>query len=124
MPALQIGEIVQAATLIRNNTNKDLIFEIFMPDYEACGLKVTPVVKNLPAKQEIEVSVEYHSFFKTLSPALLKKIADKSKPKVEVEEKKPEEPVAEKKDGKKEAKKETKLTKQQQEQLELYQKRL
>lgn len=33
MPALQVGEIVQAATLIRNNTNKDLIFEIFMPDY-------------------------------------------------------------------------------------------
>lgn len=70
------------------------------------------------------MSVEYHSFFKTLSPALLKKIADKNKPKVEVEEKKTEEPVAEKKDGKKEAKKETKLTKQQQEQLELEQKKL
>ncbi len=88
-----------------------------MPDFEACGLKITPVVKFLPAKQEIEVNVEYHSFIKTLSPALLKKIADKNKPKPQIEEKKVEEPVVDKKDGKKDAKKETKLTKQQQEQL-------
>lgn len=80
LPALQIGEIVQAATTLRNNSNKDLVFEIFVPDFQVCGLKLTPVVKHLPAKQEVEVNVEYHSFFKTLSPALLRSIADKARP--------------------------------------------
>lgn len=44
---------MQASTVIKNNTNKDLVFEIFVPDVEICGLKITPVVKNLSAKQEI-----------------------------------------------------------------------
>jgi hypothetical protein len=123
LPALQVAEIVQATTTLRNNSNKDLVFEIFVPDFAVCGLKLTPVVKHLPAKQEVEVNVEYHSFFKRLSPALLTTIAEKGKPKppAPVEEKR-EEPPAEK--GKKEAKKEAKLTKQQQEQLEQEQRRL
>jgi hypothetical protein len=57
LPALQVGEVVQAATTLRNNSNKDLIFEIFLPDFEASGLKLTPVVRHLPAKQEVEVNV-------------------------------------------------------------------
>jgi hypothetical protein len=81
LPALQVGEVVQAATTIRNNSNKDLVFEIFLPDFKACGLKLTPVVRHLPAKQEVEVNVEYHSFFKTLSPALMREIAEGSRPK-------------------------------------------
>lgn len=55
--ALQVGETVQATTSLRNNTNKEIIFEIFVPDFELCGLKVTPVVKTLPPKQEVEVNI-------------------------------------------------------------------
>jgi hypothetical protein len=33
LPALQIDEIVQASTSIRNNTNKDILFELFVPDF-------------------------------------------------------------------------------------------
>lgn len=100
MPALQVGEITQAATSIKNNTNKEIIFEIFVPDFEACGLKVTPVVKTLASKQEIEVNVEFHSFFKKMSIDLLNQIAQRKKPKLVIEEKKVEE-VPEKKENKK-----------------------
>ena len=53
LPALQIGEVVQASTSFRNNTNKEIVFEVFVPEQEISGLKVTPVVKTLPPKQEI-----------------------------------------------------------------------
>jgi hypothetical protein len=53
LPALQVGEVVQASTTIRNNTNKEILFEVFVPDFEACGLMVTPVVKTLAGKQEV-----------------------------------------------------------------------
>lgn len=51
LPALQVGEATQAVTSIKNNTNKEIVFEIFVPEFEACGLRVTPVVKTLTAKQ-------------------------------------------------------------------------
>ncbi len=83
--ALQVGEITQAATSLKNNTNKEIIFEIFVPDYDVCGLKVTPVVRTLPPKQEVEVNIEYHSFFKTLTPSLLGQLAQKKLPKAPAE---------------------------------------
>lgn len=33
LPALQVDELVQTTTSIRNNTNKDILFEIFVPEY-------------------------------------------------------------------------------------------
>jgi len=84
LPALQVGEITQATTSIKNNTNKEIIFEILVPEFEACGLRVTPVVKTLTAKQEIEVNMEFHSFFKKMSIDLLNQIAQRKKPKVVV----------------------------------------
>jgi hypothetical protein len=80
-----VGEVTQATTSLKNNTNKEIIFEIFVPEFEVCGLKVTPVVKTLPPKQEIEVNLEFHSFFKTLSSSLLNEITQKKQPKSVVE---------------------------------------
>lgn len=114
LPALQLGETVEATTAFRNNTNKEIIFEVFLPHLLVSGLSLTPVVKTLPPKQAVEINIQYLSAIKTLTPQLLQQIALQKQPKPEQEEKPPEEPAPEKKEGKKEAKKEAKLTKQQQ----------
>ena len=114
LPALQLGETIEATTAFRNNTNKEIIFEVFLPNPLVSGLSLTPVVKTLPPKQAVEINIQYLSAIKNLTPQLLQQIALQKQPKPEQEEKPPEEPAPEKKEGKKEAKKEAKLTKQQQ----------
>lgn len=39
--------------MFKNNINKDIVFEIFVPPFEVCGIKVTPVVKTLAPNQEV-----------------------------------------------------------------------
>lgn len=35
--------------MIKNTTYKDMIFEYFLPKYEICGLKITPMVEKIQA---------------------------------------------------------------------------
>lgn len=51
LKATQVDEISFASTILKNNINKDLIFELFVPPFEVCGLKITPVVKVLNPDQ-------------------------------------------------------------------------
>ena len=54
-----------------------MVFEIFMPFFELCGLQITPVVKMLAPHESLELSLEYWSFFKTFKHSLLKSLEDK-----------------------------------------------
>lgn len=44
---------------------------------------MTPVVKTLSPDQEVEINIEYHSFFKKLGPNTLKDLEKKNKPEVQ-----------------------------------------
>ena len=111
LPALQEGESVQASTRIRNNSNKEIIYELFVPPVLLSGLRVTPVVATLQPKEEVELSVQYKSAFKALTADLLREATTEKKAQGEPVEEKPVEEEKPKKDSKKEAK----LSKQQQE---------
>lgn len=77
--SIQVEEFCSTSTVLKNNINKDVVFEIFVPPFEICGLKITPVVKNLSPNQEVEVNIEYHSFFKKLGPTTLRDIERKKR---------------------------------------------
>jgi hypothetical protein len=77
LPALQINEICQVATVFKNNSNKEIIYELFYPFFEIAGLKITPAVKVLSPKQEVEVNIEYHSAYRKLTAAQLNEIRKK-----------------------------------------------
>ena len=70
---------MQASARLRNNSNKEVVYELFVPHQVVSGLRITPVVANLQPKEEVELSVQYCSGFKTLSPSLLKEIQQKKK---------------------------------------------
>jgi hypothetical protein len=65
-PVLQINESCNEIINIRNISNKDYICEFFMPYYELCGLKLTPMVFNLYSGKSIEIIIEFFSFMKLL----------------------------------------------------------
>lgn len=43
-----------------------MIIEFFLPFYELCGLRMTPMVQQIQREQQIQVHLEYDSFFKKL----------------------------------------------------------
>jgi len=53
LPALQVNEICQVATVFKNNSNKEITYELFYPFFEIAGLKITPAVKVLSPRQEV-----------------------------------------------------------------------
>lgn len=87
LQAIQVGEICYASTLLRNNLNKDLSYELFVPPFPVCGLQITPVVETLKPYQEIEINIEYHSFMKKVTPQLLSEVSPQKK--VATQEEKP-----------------------------------
>ena len=56
---LQINEKTQANISIANASERDIKFEIFLPYFEVCGIKVTPAVATIKALSTIQVSFEY-----------------------------------------------------------------
>jgi hypothetical protein len=67
-PTLQIGENSNHLLTIKNYSPKCYVCEIFLPYYKVCGLKISPLVFRLQKGKSIELSVEFHSFFKKLTP--------------------------------------------------------
>jgi hypothetical protein len=53
------------------------MFEIIVPYFEVCGIKLTPVVKVLKPGQVVQIMLEFQSFFKKLKAFTLKDLADK-----------------------------------------------
>ena len=66
-PSIQINEKAQSFLTIKNNTKMNYNIEIFLPFFEVCGLKITPLVASIAAEKSTEVVIEYESFFKRLS---------------------------------------------------------
>lgn len=48
-----------------------MIFEFFLPLFEVCGLKINPMVSKIKPDQEIEININYVSFFKKLKAQTL-----------------------------------------------------
>ena len=48
-PALQINENNTVNVSVFNSSERDIRFEIFLPYFEICGIKVTPAVKIIKA---------------------------------------------------------------------------
>ena len=44
MPVLQIDENYNTMILLKNDSKKDILFELFTPEFEICGIKITPMV--------------------------------------------------------------------------------
>lgn len=53
--------------VIKNTTQKLMIFEFFLPKFEIAGLKLTPMVERIKAEESLEINIEYQSFFKKIS---------------------------------------------------------
>jgi len=75
--AIQISEKYQAFLTIRNNTKVTQMIEFFLPYYEICGLKITPLVTSIPPEKSTEVIIEYESFFKKLGAFTLGELKTK-----------------------------------------------
>lgn len=76
MQVLQIDENVNTTLQIQNKSSKDMIFEFFLPYYEICGLKMTPMVSRLRPNETVEIILEYWSFFKKLKPFTMQQLRD------------------------------------------------
>ena len=57
IPVLQVEESYNLMVQIKNQTQRDIIFEIFLPEYEICGLKITPLVEKIPAEKSTEINI-------------------------------------------------------------------
>lgn len=149
LPALQINEKYPAILTVHNDSNRAYIVEFFLPYFELCGLKLTPMVASIEPGKSLDVMVEYYSFTKRISYAKMEQLKhmyendpnknfqlrlkmkeDEAKKKEEEEELKAREEEDKKKGAKKPAppkkedpKKPQKLTKQQQAELEAEQQR-
>ena len=77
LPAVQIDEVHRSKLMLSNESDFSMVFEIFTPFFELCGLQITPIVKTLAPRESLELSLEYWSFFKTFKQSLLKILEDK-----------------------------------------------
>jgi hypothetical protein len=75
-PTLQVGENSNHLLTIKNYSPKCYVCEIFLPYYKVCGLKISPLVFRLQKGKSIEISVEFNSFFKKLTPFTLDDIRE------------------------------------------------
>ena len=150
LPALQINEKYPTTLTMANQSNRPQIVEFFLPYFELCGLRFTPMVANIEPGKSLDVMVEYFSFTKKISYSKMQELSqlyendpnknfklrlkmkeNEAKLKQEEEELKAKEEEEKKKGGKKppapkkeEQKKPQKLSKQQQAELEAEQLRL
>lgn len=51
---------------VKNISYRDIIYEFFLPIFDICGIKMTPMVGRLMSGDSHEVHVEYFSSFKKL----------------------------------------------------------
>lgn len=45
--------------MIKNTTYKTMIFEFFLPKFEICGIKLTPMVERIKPEESVEINIEY-----------------------------------------------------------------
>ena len=74
---LQIGERTNTNIDIKNVSSRSIIFELFLPMFEICGLKLTPMVGTIEPNGTVEINIEYASFFKKLGPFTLEELREK-----------------------------------------------
>jgi len=67
IPVMQVDEMFNTTLMIKNTAYKTMIFEFFLPKFEVCGLKLTPMVERIKPEESVEINIEYQSFFKTIS---------------------------------------------------------
>jgi hypothetical protein len=75
-PALQIGETANHLVLIKNYSSKSYICEFFLPFFEICGIKVSPMVFRLQKGKAIEVSVEFNAQMRKLKSSSVREITE------------------------------------------------
>ena len=73
-PALQVGERDSHIIGIRNFSPKDYLCEFFLPYFEVCGFKMTPMFFQLKSGKSIEINLEYHSKMKKLGAFTLEEL--------------------------------------------------
>jgi len=67
IPVMQVDEMFNTTLMIKNTAYKTMIFEFFLPKFEVCGLKLTPMVERIKPEESVEINIEYQSFFKKIS---------------------------------------------------------
>lgn len=76
-PALQVGESCSHMMSIKNFSSKVYLCEFFLPFFEVCGLKLTPMFFKIKSGKSIEVNLEYHSKMKKLGAFTLKELKER-----------------------------------------------
>lgn len=59
IPVTQVDETFNTTLMIKNTTQKTMIFEFFLPKFEIGGLKLTPMVDRIKSEESIEINIEY-----------------------------------------------------------------
>ena len=75
-PALQIGETASHLVLVKNYSPITYICEFFLPYFEICGLKISPMVFRLQKGKAIEISVEFTAQMRKLMSATVRELTE------------------------------------------------
>lgn len=75
-PALQIGESNSHIISIRNFSAKDYECEFFLPFFQICGFKLTPMWFKLKKGKSIEIKMEYHSQMRKMGAFTLQELEE------------------------------------------------
>lgn len=75
-PTLQIDEKSSHLLIIKNYSAKTYICEFYLPYFEICGLKISPMVFKLNKGKSVELNIEYFSFMKKMKYTTTKKLQE------------------------------------------------